>query len=158
MTAAAPVSETPARPTLPFTVIGLAGILFAVIGAVEIGTLLVPFNLGSPEWEFGTYSALMDTLPLFMMGIGFLVVFAVVGNRRVLGRVLAIILFLVALALIGFAFLYATDVPRALQVGPRTPMQTILKKAVSKSAWQTVVYPVAVIWLGAFAWRHSRRD
>ncbi|MGE0354917.1 MAG: hypothetical protein AB7Q69_17025, partial [Gemmatimonadales bacterium] len=51
-----------------WTLLGLAGLLFLVIGTLEIGTVLFPLTLGSPEWEFGTYSSLMDTLPLFLLG------------------------------------------------------------------------------------------
>lgn len=155
---AVPAVESRPQSLQTFTLIGLAGVLFTVVGALEIGTLLFPLSLGNPEWEFGTYSAVMDTLPLLIMGLGFLSVFAVVRNQRVLCRVLAILFFAIALLLIAFAFLYATNVPQALRVNPRSPIQTGIKKAVSKAAWQTAVYPVTLIWLGAFVFRNSKRD
>jgi hypothetical protein len=155
---AAPAVESRPESLHTFTLIGLAGVLFTVVGALEIGTMLFPLSLGNPEWEFGTYRAVMDTLPLLIMGLGFLSVFAVVRNQRVLGRVLATLFFATALLLIAFAFLYATNVPQALRVNPRSPIQTGIKKAVSKAAWQTAVYPVTLIWLGSFVFRNSKRD
>jgi hypothetical protein len=100
----------------------------------------------------------MDSMPLFLMGLGFLGVFAVVGGHRVLARALATILFLLALALIAFAFLYLTNVPQALRINPRSPIQTGIKKAVSKATIQTAVFPVALIWLGSAVLRNSNRE
>ena len=157
MTAAASVESGPVY-LQPFTLLGLVGVLFTVVGGLEIVTLVFPMSLGNPEWEFGTYSALMDSLPLLVMGLGFLGVFAVVRKQKALARVLAVVFFALALALIAFAFLYATNVPQALRVNPRSPIQTGIKKAVSKATYQTVVFPVALLWLGAFVLRNSSRE
>ena len=155
---AAPAVESRPQYLQPFALIGLVGVLFTVIGGLEIITQIFPLSLGNPEWEFGTYSSVMDSMPLFMMGLGFLSVFAVVGGHKVLARVLGIILFALALVLIAFAFLYLTNVPQALRVNPRSPIQTGIKKAVSKASIQTAVFPVALIWLGAVVLRNSRRE
>jgi hypothetical protein len=39
-----------------FALLGLVGVLFTVIGGLEILTQIFPLSLGNPEWEFGTYS------------------------------------------------------------------------------------------------------
>jgi len=155
---AAPAVESASPYPQPFQMIGLMGVLFTVIGGLEIITQVFPMSLGNPEWEFGTYSSVMDSMPLFMMGLGFLGVFAVVGGHKVLARVLATVLFVLALALIAFAFLYITNVPQALRINPRSPIQTGIKKAVSKASIQTAVFPVALIWLGAVVLRNSKRE
>lgn len=157
MTASAAVDSRPLY-AQPFAIIGLVGVLFTVVGGAEIVTLLFPLSLGNPEWEFGTYSAMMDSIPPLLIGLGFLGVFAVVGNRRVLGKILAVIIFVLAILLIAFAFLYMTNVPQALRVNPRGPIQTGIKKAVSKASFQTLVFPVALIWLGAYVGRHTGRS
>jgi uncharacterized membrane protein len=144
----------------PFNLVGLVGILFTVVGGIEIGTQLFPMSIGNPEWEFGTFSAVMDSMPPLLIGLGFLGVFAVVRKNRLLGRAVAIFAFTVALVLIGFAFLYATNVPQALKVNPRSAIETGIKKAVTKASFQTAIFPVTLIWLGAFLVRntsHSRR-
>lgn len=152
---AAPVSES--RPPLlqPFSLVGLVGVLFIVVGGLEIYQQVFPQSFGTPEWEFGTFSSLMDSFPLLLMGLGFLGVFAVVGQRRVLARVLAIVFFTLAVLLLGFAFLYFTNVPQALRVSPRTSIQTGLKKAVTKTSIQTIAFPLALMWLGSFVLRKT---
>lgn len=156
MTASAPAE---ARPILfqPFVMIGLVGMLFTVVGGIEVVTLVFPLSIGNPEWEFGTYSAVMDSMPPLLMGLGFLGVFAVVQGHRALAKSIAVLAIVLALLLIAFAFLYGTNVPQALRVNPRSPIQTGIKKAVAKASFQTAIIPVALIWLGAFLARNSGR-
>jgi hypothetical protein len=112
-------------------------------------------SLGSPEWEFGTYSSMMDSMPLFLMGLGFLAVFAVARSRLTLLRVLGVVFVLVALFILAGAFLYATNVPHALRMAPGSALQTGMKKAVTKGALQATIYPIAFLWLGVFALKNS---
>ena len=142
----------------PFVIIGITGAFFAIVGGVELGTQIFPMALGSPEWEFGTYSSVMDSMPLFLMGLGFLAVFAVARSHHLLLRVLGFVFLLVALFILAGAFLYATNVPQALRMGPGTPLQTGMKKAVTKGAIQSTVYPIAFLWLAVFAFRNSSRS
>ena len=154
-------ATTPARDNQafdPFVIIGLTGIIFAIIGGAELATQIFPLALGSPEWEFGTYSSMMDSMPLFVMGLGFLAVFAVARTHSVLARVLGIIFILTAVFILAGAFLYATNVPQALRMNPGSALQTGMKKAVTKGALQTTIYPVAFLWLGVFTLRHGGRS
>jgi hypothetical protein len=146
------------RPFDPFVIVGIAGLLFTVIGGAELATQIFPMALGSPEWEFGTYSSMMDSMPLFLMGLGFLGAFAVARSHTTLLRILGIIFILVALFVLAGAFLYATNVPQALKMYPGTPLQTGMKKAVTKGALQSTIYPIAFLWLGVFAIRNSARS
>lgn len=150
-----PIAEYPLD---TFTLLGLAGALFTVVGLMEIGVQLFPLGMGSPEWEFGTYSSVMDTMPLLFMGMGLLGVFAIARGHAVLAKLLSVGFFLLVLFILAFAFLYATNVPQALRVNPRSPLQTGIKKAVTKASLQTAVYPIALLWLGVFTWRNSRRE
>jgi hypothetical protein len=156
MTAASAVESRPQYQ--PFALIGLVGVLFTVIGGHEILSQVFPLNLGTPEWEFGTYSSVMDNMPLLIMGLGFLGVFAVVGGHKVLARVLAAILFVLALFLIAFAFLYLTNVPQALRVRSGPAIQTGIKKAVTKASIQTALFPVTLLWLGSYVLRKTKGE
>jgi hypothetical protein len=144
-----------------FTLIGLTGILFAVLGGTDLATQLFPLGLGSPEWEFGTYSSMMDSIPLFAMGLGFLGVYAIARANRALSISVGILFILVALFILAFAFIYATNLPQVLRVRPRSPaqiaLQTGVKKAVVKGTLQSAIYPIAFLWMGIFALRHSGR-
>ena len=147
------------RPSFdPFVLVGLTGILFGVLGGVDLVTQIFPLALGSPEWEFGTYSSVMDSMPLFLMGLGFLAVFAVARSHGILLRILGIIFILLALVVLAGAFLYATNIPQVLRVGARSPLQTGMKKAVTKGVLQATIYPITFLWLGVFALRHSARS
>ena len=141
----------------PFVILGLAGVLFAVVGGTDIFTQLFPLALGSPEWEFGTYSSIMDSLPLLTMGLGFIAVYAVARSNRLVALIVGIVFLVLALFILGGAFLYATNVPQALRINPRSPLQTGIKKAVAKGALQSAIYPIAFLWLGAFALRNGGR-
>ena len=144
-----------------FTLLGLTGILFTVLGATDLATQLFPLGLGSPDWEFGTYSSIMDSIPLFTMGMGFLGAYSVVRANRPLSLVLGIVLILVAVFLLAFAFLYATNLPQALRVRPRAAADLAvrlgLKKAVVKGALQTAIYPIAYLWMGIYVIRYGKR-
>jgi hypothetical protein len=159
---AATMSESEPHAVDSFTLLGLTGILFAVLGATDLVTQLLPLGFGSPDWEFGTYSSIMDSIPLFTMGMGFLGAYAVARARRSLSLVIGIILILIAVLLLGFAFLYATNLPQALRVRPRSPadiaLRLGLKKAVVKGALQTAIYPIAYLWMGIFIIRNGRRS
>ena len=156
---AATTSETARFSADSFTLIGLTGVLFAVLGATDLVTQLFPLGLGSPEWEFGTYSSMMDSIPLFAMGLGFLAVYSVARAHRGLGIFVGITFILIALFVLAFAFLYATNLPQVLRVRPRNPaqaaLQTGVKKAVVKGTLQAAIYPIAFLWMGIFAIRHA---
>ena len=155
---AATVPSNERRLLDPFVIVGLAGLLFVVTGGTELFTQLFPLALGSPEWEFGTYSSMMDNLPLFTMGLGFVAVFAVARSHPIPARIVGIAFILMALFILAGAFLYATNVPQALRMNPNSPLQTGIKKAVAKGALQSAIYPIAYLWLGVFALRHSVRS
>lgn len=159
---AAMTSESESYSVDSFTLLGLTGILFAVLGATDLVTQLFPLGLGSPDWEFGTYSSIMDSIPLFTMGMGFLGAYAVARAHRSLSLVIGIILIVLAVLLLAFAFLYATNLPQALRARPRSPGETVIrlgmKKAVVKGALQTAIYPISFLWMGIFIIRYGRRS
>jgi hypothetical protein len=142
-----------------FTIVALTGLLFAVVGGTDLATQLFPLGLGSPEWEFGTYSSMMDSIPLFTMGLGFLGVYSVTRAHRGLSMILGIIFILVALFILAFAFIYATNLPQVLRVRPASSsqlaLQTGVKKAVVKGSLQAAIYPIAFLWMGIFVLRHA---
>lgn len=147
----------PSEPTIWRTV-GVVGLLFTVVGLAQMWAILFPLRLGSGEWEFGTYSAFMDNLPLLLMGLGFVVAAAWGTGRLAVSRIAGLVLLLLLLLIIAGAFLYATNVPNALRTAPGTLFATGIKKAVSKAAVQTAVYPVGCLWLAISALRAPPRN
>jgi hypothetical protein len=73
--------------------------------------------------------------------------------------ILGIIFILVALFILAFAFIYATNLPQVLRVRPASSsqlaLQTGVKKAVVKGSLQAAIYPIAFLWMGIFVLRHA---
>ncbi len=151
-----PQTSFPAEPVI-WRALAIVGLLFTVIGMAQLWSILFPLRLGSGEWEFGTYSAMMDNLPLLVMGLGFAIAAAWGTGRLGAARIAGLLLLLLVLVMMAGAFLYATNVPDALRTAPGTPFATGIKKAVSKAAVQTAVYPVGCIWLAISGLRPDPR-
>jgi hypothetical protein len=145
-------------PDFGWYLIGWIGLVFAIVGGFDLLLIWYPLNLASPEWEFGTVSAMLDGLPVPTLGFVLLLGAGVARGQRWLVRTMAIVLIVFALVIVAAAFLYATVVPMALQSIPDPAILTGLKKAIAKSSVQAVVYPFAYIWIAVKAWVHSRAE
>lgn len=53
-----------------WTVLAVLGFAFALVSLVDVGLTFYPVSFGSPEWEFMTATAVMNNLPLAVVGIG----------------------------------------------------------------------------------------
>ena len=122
------------------------GWLFVLVGLLNIVLIWIPVRFGSPEYEFASVAASLDSLPLPTMGL----VFALAASRA-LGRptgakiIVVLTLVMAALILVG-AVLYWLNVPLALQALKNAPAPRlgIIKSTVKVSA-QAVLYPIALI-------------
>ena len=139
----------------PWYILNLLGFLLLVVGGWNLFNPLFPLQVGATEWEFGTASSFFDTVPLFGLGLGFLMASGLAGGKRIQVRTAAMVCILLALLLWLAAGLYATVVPQALNAAPSPLALTALKKAVSKAAVEILIYPVGFIWLGVWAWRRT---
>lgn len=135
--------------------LGWIGVVFLLVGGLDIALAWFPSQFGSPEWEFGTVSATLDALPLPTMGLLFVLVACIARGSRAGIRVACIVLWVVAALIVGAALLYATNIPIALKSVPNPVALTGLKKAIAKSIGQGVLYPIALISIGWKGWRHT---
>lgn len=155
------VQEAAAKPRLApapdfgWYLIGWIGLVFAVVGGMDLLLTWYPLNLGNTEWEFGTVTAALDGLPAFTLGIALLMGSGAARGDRLLMRVMAIVFALLALLILAAAVLYVTDLPIALKAVTQPVIRTGLKKAITKTVGQAVVYPLAYLWIARMAWRHS---
>ena len=147
--------EMPQAPDFGWYLFGWIGAAFTVIGLFDVVLSWVPFAFGDAEWEFGTVTTTMDSLPLAALGLALLLGSGVARGKRLLLRALSAVFVLLALTIVTFALLYATEVPLALRA-MRDPMMALaMKKAIAKTSMQLLVYPVLFFWLGFTGWRHS---
>jgi hypothetical protein len=129
------------------------GALFVVVGGADLALTWLPLGFGNPEWEFGTVTSMMDGLPVPTLGLVALVAAGQLGGSRVTSRIGSVLLAVFALWVVAAAILYATTVPLALRAVTEPVIRSGLNKAVIKTALQSVVYPIGLIWLAVAAWR-----
>ena len=155
------VQEAPAKPRLSpapdfgWDLLGWIGLVFTAVGGVDLLLTWYPMNFGNPEWEFGTVSAALDGLPVLTLGLGLLMGAGAARGQRWLVRTMAVVLALLAVLIVAAAILYLLNLPIALQSVTQPVIRTGLKKAIAKTAGQSVLYPLAFGWIDWKAWRHA---
>jgi hypothetical protein len=142
-------------PDFGWSLLGLLGVVFFAVGGVDLVLTWYPPNFGNAEWEFGTVSASLDGLPVLTLGLGLLLGAGAARGQRWLMRSVAVVFVLLALLILVWALMYATNIPIALQAVTQPAVRTGLKKAMAKTACQSVLYPAAFALLAIRAWRHS---
>ena len=158
---AEPSPKTPKRfaldvaPTVEWTVIGGLGLAVAVIGWTDLALLWYPVNFGSAEWEFGTISAHLDGMPLATVGFALALVGVLNRGWRIPARALALVSFLISVALFAMYLIYLLDVPIALR-GVQAALQPTIKRAIVKATVFALTYMALYAWLGWYVWRKTR--
>lgn len=138
----------------------VVGLLFAVIGGLELGMLWYPLQIGTMEWELGTVSAFFDLFPIFGLGLLLVMGAGLALGARWTVRIGVAVALLLAVFMWGAAVLYATTLPAFLKAISNPIMLTALKKGMAKTGVQVLFYPFGLLWLAAIGWRASvkRRD
>jgi hypothetical protein len=141
-----------------WTVLGLAGFLFFVVGTADLLLLWYPAFFGDAVWEFGTITGMFNGLPAPTIGLAMLAASALARGKAGSARLLAVVLGLIALIVIVVAVLYLTDVPVALRGSGSDPLVLVgIKKAIAKTAVQALLYPVMLISMAVVVWRRAVR-
>ena len=131
----------------------LLGLVFAVVGAVNVATALIPMKLGDTNWEVAAFGEIAASLAVPTLG-AVLVGFTAIRQRRP-GVLLTIAIWLALLGtLAGFGgVILGLDIPLVIQVtrgGGAAQMQ--LRLLVGKSILLLGLYMLA-LWVlaGNFA-------
>lgn len=157
----APPSTAPIEPELfpapdvGWTLLGWAGAVLAIIGAVDLALVWYPMNWGNPAWEFGTVSASLDVMPVLTLGLGLLLGAGVARGRRGWIRTVAVVMIISGVTILLAGALYATTIPIALDSVSDPLVRLGVKKAILKALIQMLLYPAAFFWLAGKSWRHS---
>jgi hypothetical protein len=149
-------SWRPPAPDFGWKLLGWVGGVLLIIGLIDLGLALYPPMFGNPNWEFGTVSAQLNSLPVPMLGLA-LLLGAAVARGWVLGmRVWAILGIVLAVLILAAAVLWALNLPLAFRSVQEPAARLGLKKSVAKSVAQAILYPVAFLWIGWQGLRHAR--
>lgn len=133
----------------------IAGIALLAVGLSDLGLAWYPPAFGNREWEFGTVTAILNGMPVVLMGTVFVYLGAANRDMVRFTKVIGILSALGALIIVVLAAIYLTNVPLALQ-SVEGPILTGVKKAIVKTVIQSVVYPLTFGYLGWRAFRHFR--
>lgn len=147
----------PASPTAAlefgWSVLSGIGMVFFVVGGLDIGLAWYPLGFGSPAWEFGTVSLSLNGLPLPALGLGMGLASGVALGRRWQARVTAAMLILLAVLILAGAIVWATNVPLALR-STDDPMGRLgIQRSIIKTVAQLLCYPVAFVWIAVSGWK-----
>jgi hypothetical protein len=140
----------------PFGALIVLGMTLAFVGWLDVLLNLFPPAIGNPDWEVGTISITIDSLPLGTLGMGMAVVGAALRGRSVLLRVLAVLAWCAMLFVAAAAALYLLSLP-VVWAALAAQMKAPFSLAAAKTALLGTVYLLLYAWLGVFAWGHARR-
>jgi len=133
----------------------LSGLAIAAVGTLDSALLLYPPNFASLDWEFGTISALIESMPLATLGFGAMAVAATAAGFRKWSWLVAITGLLVSLFVLAMLVIYTLDLPaafRALQPAMKSPVRLTVFKTMLMGGTYVVLYAT----LGVWTWRRLK--
>jgi hypothetical protein len=149
-----PNRSNPPEFTLSWQIFAVLGLVFLVVGGASLFAPLFPLRIGVIEWEFGTASEFFDNVPIFGLGLGFLMA---PGWPRVPGAG--------SVPRAGVYFSCTSDVADSRVVRHRCPPGVQRRpfpkcphgdqEGGRKNAVQILVYPVGFLWMGIWSWRRT---
>jgi hypothetical protein len=142
-------------PDMGWYLLGAVGLVFFGVGLFDVLLAWYPLNFGNPEYEFATYSQVMNFMPLPTLGLVMFLAGGVARGIKWVPKFVAVVLVLMTVGILAGAVLYATNVPMALKAIPDPVILTGLKKQILKTAFQAGVYPLLMVYVSVKAWRHA---
>lgn len=133
---------------------GGIGVLFVLVAGVDVLLTWFPANFGNREWEFGTVSASFNGLLSLTFGFALVQVWLAHADRAWPLRALGFVHIVIALLIIGAALMYARNVSIALSAATAGGAGTGIMKAVIKTSFQSIAFPIAFLLLArlSFLW------
>jgi len=136
--------------------LGGLGLVFAVVGGLDLLLAWYPTSFGSAEWKFATVTTTMMSFPLFSLGLVLLAGSAMGRGKRGLNRTMAIVLLLVVVLVLGCAILYLPQISTALASVKDPTVKIGVQRAILKTIIQLVMYPVVLLWIAWLSWKQYR--
>jgi len=123
------------------------GWIFFVMSMVDLALGWVPVNFGTPEWEFGTFSATFSGLAIPTLSLYLILAASLATDRPPSIKAVGWMMVLLGIALVGVCLVYLTSVPIALKsVATNASVYLGLKKSVFKSLMLFVGYEILYVW------------
>ena len=138
------------------TLLFAASIAVTLVTTVDLAILWTPLRFGTAGWEFATITRTMTSMPVIVVALILaafgLIVWPGSSARRMRG--LAAMMAVMALAIVGAGVLYGLSVPVVLG---RVDAESAdaARRAITKTATEMVIYPVALGVMARAAWRYG---
>lgn len=140
--------KAPPTPDVGWSLLSWVGLVFLVIGLLDLSLGWYPARFGNPEWEFGTIARTFDSLPITVLGLALTLAGSAARGIGWAIRATALVAVLLAVALLAALVVYALDVPLALRVVTDPLARMGLKRAVAKALVQGTLYPTVLAAVG----------
>ncbi len=148
-------SGVDAAPELGWYLLGGLGLVFALVGGLDILLAWYPASFGNSEWKFATVTTTLMSFPLFALGLVLLTGSAMGRGRKGLARTMALVLLVIVAVLLGCAALYLPQISNAMAtVSPGAKVG--LQRAVLKTCVQLIMYIAVLGWTARVAWKQYR--
>jgi hypothetical protein len=152
-----PSRPDPARTRLAWTLLGVLGAVFVLVGLADILLAVYPPSR-NPTWQFGVISSILNGLAIPTMG-GYLMLSALLARGKVTEtRVISSLALAGAVLLVILALVYLRAIPlavRSLAANDAPALGT--KKTVAKAGFLFVVYIALFVFAGVQGLRASHK-
>ena len=135
---------------------GRLAFVLTLAGLIDWTIALIPFRLGTMEWEFGTITAIMSGLPLIAIGFTGLLASELARGRRAGILVTSGALLVLALLILASLVVYGLNVPIALKTVDGVAHLGI-SKAIAKTMAMGGLFFVAFLVASIAGIRHASR-
>ena len=148
----APGGAARTAPEAAWGLLGPAGLTFTFVALTDLLLPLLPLRLGDARWEFDAVTAVLEGMPLLLVGV--VLGYASASARERAGRLrLWGVFALMVAAILTVAFTaYVLRVPSVLATADSSAIRLEFAKGILKTACQGIAYPIAFCWLGIRAW------
>ena len=132
------------------------GLLLAVVGGFDVALQWYPLAFSSAEWEFGTISVSIASLPVLTIGSVVLLASFMARGERSGVIVMSVVFTVLTLTLAFWLVLFLTDVPQALRAVP-APAALQLKKSILRTLVMGVCFCSAYLIAAVSSFRYLSR-
>lgn len=132
-----------------WTVLAVLGLAFAFVSLVDVGLTFYPVAFGAPEWEFTTATAVMNNLPLAVVGIGLMAGAGMARQSKPLAGAASMLAGLLGIVVLLLAVLFVKNlgVARSSVTDPTAAQG--MTEVIVRTSVEIVAYLTALGWLAA---------
>ena len=133
-------AEAERAPAGAWTLLGIAGWGFVLIGLMDVGFVWYPTAFGNGGWELGSVTAALNGLPLPALGLALILAGAVARGAGTTARIVQVLSACLVIVVVVMGVVYARRVPEALAATSDALGSAGLRKAIVRSVAQIAIY------------------